>query len=179
MNEMELIKYINENILKDFDVELTSFEKASKKSILAYYSLSTKTIHINFLNKQVFNDYYVFIETMLHEQVHLINHSKGIEDVTMDGEMQDHNRAFRSLMLEKYNMYCDSTSANGGVDFYERRNEEMFKSLIVKRVKHKKFFEIARENYLKNIYKDLKIESEDYKKSENPYSHKEEEGEEF
>lgn len=151
MKHDDFIKRLNDEILSKYDIVCDSLEKGEKDSVLAFYSPITNTIHINVLNKQIFNDYIGFIETMIHENVHKINNKRGIQDIYMEGEAQIHNRAFRDAMLE-FGLYCDDKSFTGSVDFKESRNKEIFNQLVINKFRDKKVFDELQEIYLKEFY---------------------------
>ena len=151
MKHDDFIKKLNDEILSKYDIVCDSLEKGEKESILAFYSPLNNTIHINVLNKQIFNDYIGFIEAMIHENVHKINNKKGIQDIYMEGEAQIHNRAFRDTMIE-FGLYCDDKSFTGGVDFKESRNKEIFNQLVINKFRDKKAFDELQEIYLKEFY---------------------------
>lgn len=150
LTKKDFINKLNEEILKDYGMKIDGFgEKES--STLAFFSPMSKGIYINIHNKNIFNDYYDFMETMLHENVHKINDVKGIKDTYMQGNAQIHNDNFRNAMIENYNMFC-SESHTGGIDFKDSRNNQVFKEMMIKRFKHKKVFNELQEIYFKSIY---------------------------
>ena len=151
MKRDDFIKKLNDEILSKYDIVCDSLEEGEEDSVLAFYSPKTNTIHINVLNKQIFNDYIGFIETMIHENVHKINNKRGIQDIYKEGEAQIHNRAFRNAMLE-FGLYCDDKSFTGSVDFKESRNKETFNQLVINKFRDKKVFDELQEIYLKEFY---------------------------
>lgn len=150
-SEKEFLEVLNKEILSKYGIVCDGIG-IERESVLAYYSLSTRTIHINRMNKQIFNDYFQFIETMIHENVHAINHAKGIRDVEMEGEAQIHIQSFRDTMQEKYDMYCDNGSFTGSVILGEKRNENALSQLMRNKFIDKKVFGMLQDYFLDNIF---------------------------
>lgn len=148
--EKELIKRINEELTKSYNVKVKAFGSV-ESNVLAYYKTNDREIYINKNNKNIFNDFYGFITTMLHEEIHKINHAKGLEDIDRVGEQQIHNKVFKSAMLEVYGFHC-SDAYNGEVEFDDKRNQEVFKELMRKKFElNKSFMEISKL-YFENVY---------------------------
>lgn len=176
-----IIKRVNEEILSDYNVTLDNFGIADNPNVLAFYSLNNRTISVNINNKLIFNDYIQFIETMLHENVHKINHAKGIEDVDVRDDVQVHTKAFSDTFRDEYGFICDHTQINGSVDMGDYRNQEPFKKLVIKRFSHEKSFKEIRELYLNYIYEFVETftERKPYQEKKGAYVWEDEDGEEI
>lgn len=157
--EMKLIREINEKILKDYNMEVNEIGE-SKASVLAFFSPDNKMISINKHSKYIFNDYALFIEVMLHENVHKINDKNNLEDVYMEGDKQIHNEQFRDTMLDEYDIYCNELEYNGSADMGDKRNYPFFEKLVRNKILHKKEFAEIQDFYLKEIYEPSDEEGE-------------------
>lgn len=163
----KVVNELNEFILKDYGITLNEIsDKIKDENVLAFYSLEDDTININQYNKNIFNDYIAFIETMIHENIHKINFKKGLKDVDIEDDMQIHNEIFRNAMRDEYEIYCDNKTYTGGADMQEPRNEKAFNRILSLKMKHKRDFLRIQEIYYSKVYEPLKKE---YQKEENKY----------
>lgn len=177
-NEKEFLEVLNKEILSKYGIVCEGVGE-EHDSVLAYYSPATRTIHINRMNKQIFNDYLQFIETMIHENVHAINHAKGVRDIEMEGEAQIHIQSFRDTMQEKYNMYCDNTSYVGNVILGEKRNESALGQLMRNKFIDKKVFGMLQDYFLDNIFVETTERDNKYVVDGKKYVFEDEDGEEI
>ncbi len=172
--EKIVIEKINRLLAKhNEDLYLDNFDVGESESVLAFFSPSFKTISINKNNKQIFNDYVQFIETMFHEHAHKINDSLGIKDVLIDDKKtQIHTIDFRNTLEKVFGLHCDKKEFNGSVDFHHPSNDKIFKQLINDKIRDKEDFKEIQKLYFEHIYEEPKSEKEEeeYKKPKEKYS---------
>lgn len=153
-----VIDKINNEILNVYNIKIKGFERMENPSILAFYNLGSEEIYINNTNKQVFNDFYIFLEVMLHENVHKINHKNGVEDVYMDGNKQIHNEGFKNAMIDEYGLYCNN-NYNGEIDILDERNRPFLIQTMKDKINFQDLFNDLQRIYFESIYEEIKQES--------------------
>lgn len=181
MHEKYIIDTINNHILnreifKDSNIKIEGFDIADKPNVLAFYRLSDKNIYLNKTNKMIFNDFFIFLETILHENVHKINHANNVEDVDFEGEVQIHNKHFRNTMIEEYGLYCNA-NYNGEIDIEDSKNRNFFKETMKLKVILQNVFNEIQQIYFDEVYIEVEQGDNGYKEKDNKYIFEEEGGE--
>lgn len=150
--EQDFINKINELILEKYEVKLQGFGDQDP-GVVAYYSPVDNAIFINKRNKYIFNDYYTFIVVMLHENIHKINTTKGLQDVYMEGDKQIHNEIFKNAMIDYYGLFCNN-NYNGEVDLKDHRNDDTFNEIMRNKIVDSKVFDELQREYFSKYYEE-------------------------